>query len=157
MKNTKFAKIGAAAALALIVAGCASGENADGASAGDSAHANDASEVGKMVTTDSGLKYEVLESGEGASPGPTDTVEVHYRGTLEDGTEFDSSYSRGRPAAFPVNRVIAGWTEALQLMKVGDKWKLTIPPDLGYGARGAGSAIPPNATLIFEVELLDIK
>lgn len=109
------------------------------------------------VTTDSGLIYEVIESGEGATPKATDRVTVHYRGTLEDGTEFDSSHKRGQPAVFPVGGVIKGWTEALQLMQEGDKWRLTIPPDLAYGARGAGSAVPPNATLIFEVELIKVN
>jgi FKBP-type peptidyl-prolyl cis-trans isomerase len=109
------------------------------------------------VTTDSGLIYEVIESGEGATPKASDRVTVHYRGTLEDGTEFDSSHKRGQPAVFPVGGVIKGWTEALQLMQEGDKWRLTIPPDLAYGARGAGSAVPPNATLIFEVELIKVN
>jgi len=111
----------------------------------------------KIVELPSGLKYEIIESGTGASPKLTDKVTVHYRGTLTDGTEFDSSYKRGQPAQFPVNRVIAGWTEALQLMKEGDKWKLTIPPDLAYGERGAGNAIPPNSTLLFEVELIKVN
>ncbi len=111
----------------------------------------------KEVTTASGLKYQVLTAGSGASPGPTDRVTVHYRGTLTDGTEFDSSYKRGAPSTFPVNRVIAGWTEALQLMHVGDKWRLTIPPELAYGKRGAGRLIGPDATLIFEVELIKIN
>ena len=115
------------------------------------------SDVGKVVTTASGLRYEILESGSGPSPGPTDRVTVHYRGTLDDGTEFDSSYKRGQPAVFPVNRVIAGWTEALQLMQVGDKWRLTIPPGLAYGERGAGGSIPPNSTLTFEVELIGVN
>lgn len=105
----------------------------------------------------SGLQYEVLKSGKGASPKATDTVKVHYEGTLLDGTVFDSSIERKEPAVFPVNRVIPGWTEAMQLMKVGDKWRLVVPPDLAYGARGAGNDIGPNAVLIFEVELLGIE
>lgn len=112
---------------------------------------------GKVVTTASGLQYEVLVSGTGKSPTATDKVTVNYRGTLTDGTEFDSSYKRGQPAVFPVNRVIPGWTEALQLMKEGDKWKLTIPPQLAYGERGAGKLIPPNSTLVFEVELIKVN
>jgi FKBP-type peptidyl-prolyl cis-trans isomerase len=109
-----------------------------------------------VVVTESGLQYEILEAGEGALPGAEDTVEVHYRGTLVDGTEFDSSYSRGQTVSFGVGQVIAGWTEALQLMPVGSKWKLAIPPELGYGAGGAGQLIGPNAALIFEVELVSI-
>lgn len=109
-----------------------------------------------VVTTESGLQYEVLEEGDGATPGPDDNVQVHYRGTLVDGTEFDSSYARGEPVTFGVGQVIAGWTEALQLMPVGSKYKLYIPSDLAYGAGGAGDRIGPNAALIFEVELLDI-
>jgi len=109
-----------------------------------------------VVTTADGLQYEVLKKGSGASPAPTDKVTVHYQGTLPDGTVFDSSIERGQPATFPVNGVIHGWTEALQLMHVGDKWKLYLPPELAYGARGAGSKIGPNQMLIFEVELLDI-
>ncbi len=109
-----------------------------------------------VVVTESGLQYEVLEAGDGAMPGADDTVEVHYRGTLVDGTEFDSSYSRGQPVSFGVGQVIPGWTEALQLMSVGSKWKLFIPAELGYGAGGAGQMIGPNAALVFEVELLSI-
>ena len=109
-----------------------------------------------VVTTASGLQYEVLASGDGAGPGPRDLVTTHYHGTFIDGRVFDSSVERGEPAAFPVDRVIGGWTEALQLMKVGDKWKLYIPPDLAYGESGTG-AIGPNETLIFEVELLDVQ
>lgn len=109
-----------------------------------------------VVVTESGLQYEILEAGEGAKPGPEDTVEVHYRGTLVDGTEFDSSYSRGQTVTFGVGQVIAGWTEALQLMPVGSKWKLAIPSELAYGAGGAGQLIGPNATLVFEVELVSI-
>jgi FKBP-type peptidyl-prolyl cis-trans isomerase FklB len=110
-----------------------------------------------VKTLPSGLQYKVLKSGTGATPKATDTVETNYRGTLIDGTEFDSSYKRGQPATFQVNGVIPGWTEALQLMKVGDKWQLFVPPALAYGERGAGREIGPNATLIFEVELLAIK
>ena len=105
----------------------------------------------------SGLVYESVKDGTGASPAATDTVKVHYRGTLpEGGKEFDSSYKRGEPAEFPLNRVIPCWTEGLQKMKVGGKAKLTCPPAIAYGARGAGGVIPPNATLNFEVELLGI-
>lgn len=110
-----------------------------------------------VVTTASGLQYEVVKEGAGAAPKATDTVKVHYRGTLIDGKEFDSSHSRGEPATFPVNRVIPGWTEALQLMKVGGVSKLFIPSELAYGERGAGQDIGPNSTLIFEVELLGIE
>lgn len=106
----------------------------------------------------SGLQYKVIKDGEGASPKATDTVSVHYRGTLTTGEEFDSSIKRGQPATFPVNGVIKGWTEALQLMKVGSKWQLFIPAALGYGSNGApDGSIPPNATLLFDVELLGIK
>jgi len=104
----------------------------------------------------SGLMYKVIEAGDGATPGPTDQVTVHYRGTLIDGTVFDSSYDRGQPATFPVNRVIAGWVEALQLMSEGAKWELYIPSELAYGAGGAGGDIGPNCALIFEVELIKI-
>jgi FKBP-type peptidyl-prolyl cis-trans isomerase len=106
--------------------------------------------------TESGLMYQVIEAGEGESPKASDTVRVHYRGTLTDGKEFDSSYSRGEPTEFQVGRVIPGWQEALQLMKPGAKWKLVIPSDLAYGPRGAGGMIGPNETLVFEVELLAI-
>lgn len=109
-----------------------------------------------VVVTESGLQYEVLEAGEGSRPGPEDTVEVHYTGTLVDGTEFDSSHKRGQTVTFGVGQVIAGWTEALQLMSVGSKYKLYIPPELGYGAGGAGQMIGPNAALVFEVELVSI-
>ncbi len=110
-----------------------------------------------VVTTESGLQYKVITQGDGPSPGPSDTVTTHYRGTLIDGREFDSSYSRGQPASFPVNGVIKGWTEALQLMKVGDKWELYIPSDLAYGPAARSELIQPNTTLIFELELLGIK
>jgi FKBP-type peptidyl-prolyl cis-trans isomerase FkpA len=109
-----------------------------------------------MTTTASGLQYEVIEEGDGAKPATRDHVTVHYKGELTDGTVFDSSYDRGQPATFPVNQVIPGWTEGLQLMSVGSKFKFYIPADLGYGARGTGP-IPPNAPLIFDVELLGIK
>ncbi|WP_035527419.1 FKBP-type peptidyl-prolyl cis-trans isomerase [Haliea salexigens] len=109
-----------------------------------------------VVVTESGLQYEVIEAGEGASPNAEDTVEVHYRGTLVDGTEFDSSYKRGETVSFGVSQVIAGWTEALQLMSPGAKWKLFIPADLAYGPGGAGNLIGPNAALVFEVELVSV-
>ena len=111
----------------------------------------------EVTTTESGLQYEVLVKGTGPKPSATDTVVTHYHGTLTDGTVFDSSVERGSPATFPVNRVIAGWTEALQMMSTGSKWRLVIPSELAYGERGAGGAIPPNATLVFEVELLEIQ
>lgn len=110
-----------------------------------------------VTTTESGLQYEVLKEGTGNLPKETDKVTVHYHGTLIDGTVFDSSVDRGEPATFPVNGVIPGWVEALQLMKEGAKYKLFIPSDLAYGERGAGGAIGPNATLVFEVELISIN
>ncbi|HLZ93443.1 MAG TPA: FKBP-type peptidyl-prolyl cis-trans isomerase [Candidatus Acidoferrum sp.] len=110
-----------------------------------------------VVTLPSGLQYKVLQEGVGPKPVLTDTVVCNYRGTLLDGAEFDSSYKRGQPATFPVNGVIKGWTEALQLMPVGSKWQLYVPSDLAYGDRGAGGQIGPGATLIFEVELLSIQ
>lgn len=114
-------------------------------------------EVEGVVTTESGLQYKVVNEGNGTKPQANDTVTVHYRGTLIDGTEFDSSYTRGQPATFAVNAVIPGWVEALQLMSEGAKWELYIPSDLAYGPGGTGGAIGPNATLIFEVELLKIN
>lgn len=110
-----------------------------------------------IETLPSGLQYKVLVEGSGSRPQKTDKVTVNYRGTLTDGTEFDSSYSRNQPATFGVDDVIPGWTEALQLMQTGDKWQLFIPPKLGYGERGHGSTIPPNSALIFEVELISIN
>lgn len=110
-----------------------------------------------VVVTKSGLQYEVLSEGTGALPRATDTVRCHYEGRLVDGSVFDSSYRRGEPAEFPLNGVIAGWTEGLQLMKEGAKYRFYIPQELGYGARGAGSSIPPYAALIFDVELIKVK
>ncbi len=110
-----------------------------------------------VKTTASGLQYKLIKDGTGAQPKATDMVTVNYRGTLIDGTEFDSSYKRGQPATFPVNGVIKGWTEALQLMKQGSKYQLFIPSNLAYGERAMGADIGPNATLIFEVELQDVK
>ena len=115
-----------------------------------------AKEPGAVVTS-SGLVYRSLTEGKGASPAAADRVKVHYKGTLPDGTEFDSSYARNAPAEFPLNRVIPCWTEGVQKMKVGGKAKLTCPPGIAYGSRGAGGVIPPNATLHFEVELLGIS
>lgn len=110
-----------------------------------------------VKVTDSGLQYEVLKMGDGEKPVATDKVKVHYRGTLLDGTEFDSSYKRGQPISFPLNGVIKGWTEGVQLMPVGSKFKFYIPSDLAYGANGAGAVITPDSTLVFEVELLAIE
>lgn len=110
-----------------------------------------------VQTTASGLQYEVINEGDGATPTATDSVTVHYTGTLIDGTVFDSSVERGEPATFGVTQVIQGWVEALQMMKVGSKWRLFIPSNLAYGPNGAGGIIGPNATLIFEVELLKIN
>jgi FKBP-type peptidyl-prolyl cis-trans isomerase FklB len=112
---------------------------------------------GGVKTLPSGLQYKEIAPGTGKSPKTTDTVATHYKGTLIDGTEFDSSYKRGEPATFPVSGVIPGWTEALQLMKEGAKWQLFVPSDLAYGEQGAGREIGPNATLIFEVELISVK
>jgi FKBP-type peptidyl-prolyl cis-trans isomerase FklB len=118
--------------------------------------AENAKKEGVKVTA-TGLQYKVIKSGTGKTPKLTDTVKTHYHGTLIDGTVFDSSVERKEPAVFPVNGVIPGWTEALQLMKEGDKWQLVVPSKLAYGERGAGGKIGPNATLIFEVELLSIE
>ena len=108
-----------------------------------------------VITTESGLQYQIVEDGDGPKPTINDQVTVHYKGTLTDGTVFDSSYERGEPATFPLNRVVKGWQEGIPLMPVGSKFKFTIPPELGYGSRAMGP-IPANATLIFEVELLEI-
>jgi FKBP-type peptidyl-prolyl cis-trans isomerase FkpA len=136
-------------ALSMFTAGAASAQT-------DVAVAAAAREAGAVVSP-SGLVYRSLKEGTGASPAATDTVKVHYRGTFPDGREFDSSYQRNAPAEFPLNRVIACWTEGVQKMKVGGKAKLTCPSALAYGSRGAGAAVPPNATLQFEVELLSIS
>ena len=109
-----------------------------------------------VVALESGLQYEILTEGSGAKPGPTSNVTCHYHGTVITGEVFDSSVQRGRPATFPLNRVIAGWTEALQLMSVGSKWRLYLPPHLAYGEQQVSAVIGPNSTLIFEVELLGI-
>lgn len=110
----------------------------------------------EVTVTESGLQYEILTAGTGALPTAASTVRTHYHGTLLDGSVFDSSYNRGEPAEFPVNGVIKGWTEALQMMPVGSKWRLHVPADLAYGEQGAGGAIGPHSTLMFDVELLDI-
>ena len=117
-------------------------------------------EYGKQETvmrTDSGILYRALTDGSGTKPGPNDTVVVHYRGTLPDGQEFDSSYKRGQPATFSLGGIIAGWKEVLQLMSEGAKWEVVIPPELGYGSAGAGGLIGPNQTLVFEIELIEVK
>ncbi|ALZ74953.1 FKBP-type peptidyl-prolyl cis-trans isomerase [Rheinheimera sp. F8] len=125
------------------------------AAVGEAFLAENATKAG-IVVTESGLQYEVLNAGSGAKPTRADKVRTHYHGTLIDGTVFDSSYNRGQPAEFPVSGVIAGWTEALQLMPVGAKYRLYIPHNLAYGERGAGGAIKPYSALIFDVELLEI-
>lgn len=127
---------------------------AAGAAQSDAA-AQAAKEPGAVVTK-SGLVYRALKEGSGASPSASDAVRVHYKGTFPDGRVFDSSYQRGQPAEFPLNRVIPCWTEGVQRMKAGGKAKLTCPPSIAYGERGAGGVIPPNATLTFEIELLDV-
>jgi FKBP-type peptidyl-prolyl cis-trans isomerase len=124
--------------------------------AGDAFLAENKTKEG-VVALPSGLQYKSIIAGTGPKPAETDSVVCNYRGTLLDGTEFDSSYKRGQPATFPVNGVIKGWTEALQLMPVGSKWQLFVPPGLAYGARGAGGELGPNATLVFEVELISIQ
>lgn len=130
-------------------------QSKDQSAAGDQFLAENAKRDG-ITVTDSGMQYEILHAGEGDKPSNQSTVRTHYHGTLIDGTVFDSSVDRGEPAEFPVNGVIAGWTEALQMMPVGSKWKLYLPYQLAYGERGAGGAIGPYAALVFEVELLAI-
>ncbi|MDT4331953.1 FKBP-type peptidyl-prolyl cis-trans isomerase [Methylomonas sp. MED-D] len=129
---------------------------AENLAAGEAFLAENAKKPG-IVTTASGLQYQVVTEGSGAQPGPTDNVTVHYQGTTIDGKEFDSSYKRGAPASFPLNRVIPGWTEGLQLMKEGAKYRLFIPAKLAYGERGAGRDIGPNSALIFDVELIKAR
>ncbi|WP_231883654.1 MULTISPECIES: FKBP-type peptidyl-prolyl cis-trans isomerase [Methylomonas] len=129
---------------------------AENLAAGEAFLAENAKKPG-VVTTASGLQYQVVTEGSGAQPGPTDNVTVHYQGTTIDGKEFDSSYKRGAPASFPLNRVIPGWTEGLQLMKEGAKYRLFIPAKLAYGERGAGRDIGPNSALIFDVELIKAR
>lgn len=155
------ARLSVTLAAAICLLGCnqatepAGDKPADKATPGGQA---DSSQKKEMQTTASGLKYQVLKQGTGtASPKATDTVKVHYHGTLLDGTVFDSSVERGEPISFPLNGVIPGWTEGLQLMKVGDKFKFEIPPNLAYGANSPSPKIPPNSTLVFEVELLGIQ
>ena len=155
------ARLSVTLAAAICLLGCgkpaepAADKPADKAAPGGQA---DSGQKNDMKTTSSGLKYQVLKQGTGTvSPKATDTVNVHYHGTLLDGTVFDSSVERGQPISFPLNGVIPGWTEGLQLMKVGDKFKFEIPPDLAYGANSPSPKIPPNSTLVFEVELLGIQ
>jgi FKBP-type peptidyl-prolyl cis-trans isomerase len=147
-------------AAALFLLGCKDATQTNNKNAG--AKASDASPASspknEMKTTPSGLKYQVMKQGTGTvSPKATDKVNVHYHGTLLNGTVFDSSVERGQPISFPLNAVIPGWTEGLQLMKVGDKFKFEIPPNLAYGERSPSPKIPPNSTLVFEVELLGIQ
>ncbi len=130
-------------------------EGAENSASGEKFMAENKEKQG-VITLDSGLQYEVLTPGTGKKPQESDTVKCHYHGTLINGTVFDSSVERGQPAEFPVNGVIKGWVEALQLMEVGSKWRLFVPHQLAYGEQGAGAAIGPKSTLIFEVELLDI-
>jgi len=154
MKSTLVPAALAVAAAAMLSA-CTQPDNSAPALATPAATAPQ--ENSNMITTASGLQYEVLTEGSGPKPGATDTVTVHYKGTLTNGKVFDSSYDRGEPISFGLNQVIKGWTEGLQLMSVGSRYRLTIPANLGYGAAGVGGVIPPNSTLIFEVELLKIN
>jgi FKBP-type peptidyl-prolyl cis-trans isomerase len=150
-------------ATALCLLGCnqpaeTSADKNGGTNASTPAAAAPSAQKDEMITTASGLKYQVLKRGTGTvSPKPTDTVNVHYHGTLLNGTVFDSSVERGQPISFPVNGVIPGWIEGLQLMKMGDKFKFVIPPQLAYGPNSPSPKIPPNSTLVFEVELLGIQ
>jgi FKBP-type peptidyl-prolyl cis-trans isomerase len=146
----------AQAALASYNEAKAASQHAGAKEAGVAYLAENAKKEG-VTTTASGLQYSVMTEGSGAKPAATDEVTVHYRGTLLNGTEFDSSYSRGQPASFALNQVIPGWTEGVQLMSIGSKYQFTIPYNLAYGERGAGANIGPFQTLIFEVELISIK
>lgn len=146
--------LASAALAALVLAAC--GPTGTPAPSASPAAAPAPSAAGAKTTTASGIVFEQLQAGSGASPKATDTVKVHYRGTFPDGREFDSSYKRGEPTSFPLNRVIPCWTEAVQMMKPGGKARITCPPQLAYGERGAGGVIPPNATLVFDIELLSI-
>ena len=154
-------QLSVALAAAICLVGCSKPAESTADKPADKAPAaapSDSSQKSEMKTTPSGLKYQVLKQGTGTvSPKATDTVKVHYHGTLLNGTVFDSSVVRGEPISFPLNQVIAGWTEGLQLMKVGDKFKFEIPPNLAYGPASPSPAIPPNSTLVFEVELLGIE
>jgi FKBP-type peptidyl-prolyl cis-trans isomerase len=163
-------KISTIFAVALLLLGCKDAtQTSDGKTASADAPSTPAtptipstatpsSQTNEMKSTPSGLKYQVMKQGTGTvSPKATDTVNVHYHGTLLNGTVFDSSVQRGQPISFPLNGVIRGWTEGLQLMKVGDKFKFEIPPDLAYGPNSPTPTIPPNSTLVFEVELLGIQ
>jgi FKBP-type peptidyl-prolyl cis-trans isomerase FkpA len=143
----------AALATALLLPALAPAQPAGPSSAPAASAAGDA---GAVVTTSSGMVFRLMKQGKGPSPQASDTVKVHYRGTFADGKEFDSSYSRGAPAEFPLNRVIKCWTEGVQRLQVGGSARLTCPPAIAYGERGAGGVIPPNATLTFDVELLGI-
>lgn len=142
---------------ALLFAGSVPAQTAEGNRRAGEAFLEQNAKRAEVTVLPSGLQYEVLQPGKGASPGPRDRVTVHYRGTLTDGREFDSSYRRGQPATFPLDRVIPGWTEGLQLMSVGAHYRLYVPPSLAYGARQAGPMIAPYSTLIFDVELLDVR
>ncbi len=144
-------------ALSIWISGCENKKKSSKSATGSVAPFVVPADAGEYQTLPGGLKYRIIKEGSGNMPKITDKVTVHYRGTFPDGREFDSSYSRGVPATFPVNGVITGWTQALQKMKVGGQWQLIIPPELGYGSAGAGGAIPPNATLHFDVELIKIN
>jgi FKBP-type peptidyl-prolyl cis-trans isomerase FkpA len=144
-------------AVAALLAACGNTQPPTAAPAPAPKAATPAAPAAAATTTRTGLVYQSLVEGSGTPPLATDTVRVHYRGTFPDGREFDSSYKRGQPTEFPLNRVIPCWTEGVQLMKPGGKARLTCPPQIAYGERGAGSVIPPNATLNFEIELISVK